>query len=78
MVAALFAGLGGVGGFAQPVPMVQSMPARAKRRGLFEGGPLMAPIRPWAYGGPGTSMSQQQRASRKAKNVKQARAAGRG
>lgn len=78
MVAALSLAVGSVGGFTQPTPTVQNVPARAKRRGVFEGGPLLAPLRPWSYRGPGITMAQQKRASRKAKNVKRHRAASRG
>jgi hypothetical protein len=78
MMMALAMGLGAAGGFAHQAPMVQNVTAGAKRRGLFEGGPLMAPLRPWSYRGPGITMAQQKRASRKTKNVKRHRAACRG
>lgn len=73
LMVALSAGLGVSGGFVQPAPMAQDVSVRATRRTRFEGGPMLAPIRPRGYGGPGTTMAQQQRASRKARNVKRHR-----
>lgn len=59
----------GMGALAQAAPTVQiSAPRRAKEK-LFGGGWTMPPAR-WTYGGPGTTMAQQKRASKKARNVR--------
>jgi hypothetical protein len=77
MAIALAAGLGAGAGFTQPAPTVQvNAPRKAKKR-LF-GGYTMEPIRAWRYGGPGITMAQQQRASRKKRNVRRHRAQVRG
>jgi hypothetical protein len=76
MVAALALAAGSVGGFTQPAPTVQLNAPRRAKKGLF-GGTYM-PRTAWTYGGPGTTMAQQKRASRKARDVKRHRAASRG
>lgn len=77
MVAALSLAVGSVGGFTQPAPTVQVNAPRRAKKGLF-GGYAMQPETRWGYRVPGTTMAQQQRASKKAKNVKRHRAACRG
>jgi hypothetical protein len=77
LAAALAAGLGAAAGFAQPAPTVQLNASRRTKRGLF-GGISMQPRRAWTYGGPGITMAQQKRASRKARHVRRNRAAHKG
>jgi hypothetical protein len=66
-----------VPGMSQPTPMVTINAPRRAKRGLF-GGIQLAPQTNWTYRGPGTTMAQQQRASRKARNVKRHKRATRG
>lgn len=74
LAAAMILGASAASGFAQPAPVVTVTAPKKAKRGLF-GGVLLDPMRTWGYAGPGTTMAQQQRASRKAKNVKRNRAA---
>lgn len=67
-------GLGSVaGGLVQPAPTVQMNAPRKAKKGLFGGHYSHNPMQ---YGsrGAGISMAQQQRAARKARNVKRNRA----
>lgn len=77
MLAALAAGLGAGAGSVQPVLTLQANAPRRATKGLFGGSYSHNPM---TYGGKGAgiTMAQQKRASRKAKNVKRHRRAGRG
>lgn len=57
----------GVGGMAQPAPTVQ-MNMRHRGQKKFFGGYTIDPNFRWNYGGPGTTMAQQKRASTKKRN----------
>jgi hypothetical protein len=74
MVTALAIGLGAGVGFTQPAPAVQLNAPRRAKKGLFGGSYSHNPMQ---YGsrGAGITMAQQQRTSRKAKNVKRQRTA---
>lgn len=76
-IAAALMGTAGAGAFVQPAPIVQSVPGNAARKTIRSGSSAVQ-LAAWRYRGPGTTMAQQQRASRKAKNVKRHRAASRG
>jgi hypothetical protein len=78
MVAALALACGSAGGFTQPAPTVQLNAPRKAKRGLFGG--YSTSYAPMTYGhkGAGITMAQQQRNSRKRRNVKRHRAASRG
>lgn len=60
-----------VPGMSQPAPQVTANAPRRTKRGLFNGLPLPASSTKW-YGarGAGINMAQQQRAVRKARNVR--------
>lgn len=68
-------GLGAAAGHVQSAPMVAvaNTPRNAKK-GLFGGVQLMS-LNRWSYGGPGTTMAQQQRASKKRRNQARQKAA---
>jgi hypothetical protein len=70
------AGLGSIG-ITQPAPMVQMNAPRQAKRGLF-GGLMFAMPATYGRKGAGISMAQQQRTSRKVRNVKRHRAAMKG
>ena len=69
-------GTAGAGVLMRPSPITQSVPGNAARKTVRSGSGSPY-LRSWNYPGAGTTMAQQQRASRKARNVKRARAAGR-
>lgn len=77
MVAALSLAVGSAGGFTQPAPTVQLNAPRRTKKALFGGSYSHNPMT-YGHRGAGISMAQQQRASRKVRNVKRHRAAGRG
>jgi hypothetical protein len=70
---------GGAGAGMQPAPIPRAIVGKKQRKGLFNGEAYPSALAP-AYGrrGAHASMAQQQRNSRKAKNVKRHRAACRG
>lgn len=59
--------LGAGAGFSQPPATIQMNAPRRAKRGLFSSIPMPTSYR-WSYGGPGITMAQQQRASRKKRN----------
>ncbi|HUG56774.1 MAG TPA: hypothetical protein VL002_00890 [Candidimonas sp.] len=78
IAAALAAGLAFTpSGMSHAAPVPQVIVSKKKRRALFSGAVL--PSYEFGYRrGPGTTMAQQQRAAKKARNVKRHRAACRG
>jgi hypothetical protein len=76
LIASSVLGAASVGTLMQPAPMVQNVTTASARKTRRSG--TGAPeLRAWGYLGPGTTMAQQQRASRKTRNVKRHRAAAR-
>lgn len=67
MLTALTAGLPHLVGIAQPLPIVSAH--TPEKRGTQQ-----APLTAWGYSGPGITMAQQKRASRKARNVRRHKA----
>lgn len=69
----------GVSGFTQPAPQVRVNAPKKAKRGLFNDVPVPASSYRW-YGtkGAGISMASQQRASKKARNVRRHKAHVRG
>lgn len=78
MAAAIIAMAGvSTAALAQPAPQVrENLPPRAKKQ-LFGSG-FTVPARRWGYPGVRQTMAQQQRAAKKAKNVRRNRASQRG
>lgn len=62
---------------AQPAPVTRSAARYNHQRGLHHGGTMPSGFT-WGYHRPGMTMEQQQRASRKKRNIKHHRAASRG
>ena len=77
VIAACLMGGMSAGAMTQPAPMVTINAPRRAKKGLF-GGSYSHNVMIYGHRGAGITMAQQQRASRKAKNVKRHRAAGRG
>lgn len=74
MMAVMGLAVGSAGGFTQPAPTVQvNAPQRAKK-GLLGGRMFSLPPMTYGHRGAGISMAQQQRASKKARNVRRHRA----
>lgn len=77
LAVAMVLGTGAASGFAQPAPVVTINAPRKAKRGLFGGLQFVAPMT-YGHKGAGITMAQQQRASKRARNVKRHRAHVRG